>query len=131
MSKYCYLYPVSLCMYVKSLSRIRLFATHGLEPIRLLSLWNFPGKSTGVGCHFLLHPVSFYILKFILIYLKVFSNFPVNHWFFRSEFLVVYICVNFPNFFLLLISDFNSLHSEQHTLYDFNHFKFTEAWFMD
>ena len=27
---------------------------HGLEPTRLLRLWNFPGKSTGVGCHFLL-----------------------------------------------------------------------------
>ena len=27
---------------------------HGLQPIRLLRLWNFPGKSTGVGCHCLL-----------------------------------------------------------------------------
>ena len=27
---------------------------HGLQPTRLLSPWNFPGKSTGVGCHFLL-----------------------------------------------------------------------------
>ena len=27
---------------------------HGLEPIRLLHPWNFPGKSIGVGCHFLL-----------------------------------------------------------------------------
>ena len=26
---------------------------HGLQPIRLLHPWNFPGKSTGVGCHFL------------------------------------------------------------------------------
>ena len=25
---------------------------HGLEPIRPLCLWNFPGKYTGVGCHF-------------------------------------------------------------------------------
>ena len=28
---------------------------HGLKPTRLLHPWNFPGKSTGVGCHFLLH----------------------------------------------------------------------------
>ena len=28
---------------------------HGLQPIRLLHPWNFPGKSTGVGCHFFLH----------------------------------------------------------------------------
>ena len=27
---------------------------HGLQPIRLLCPWNFPGKSTGVGCHCLL-----------------------------------------------------------------------------
>ena len=27
---------------------------HELEPTRLLCLWNFPGKNTGVGCHFLL-----------------------------------------------------------------------------
>ena len=27
---------------------------HGLQPTRLLHPWNFPGKSTGVGCHCLL-----------------------------------------------------------------------------
>ena len=27
---------------------------HGLQPPRFLHLWDFPGKSTGVGCHFLL-----------------------------------------------------------------------------
>ena len=27
---------------------------HGLQPPRLLRPWNFPGKSSGVGCHFLL-----------------------------------------------------------------------------
>ena len=39
---------------VKPLSRVRLFATHGLQPTRLLRPWDFPGKSTGVGCHCLL-----------------------------------------------------------------------------
>ena len=39
---------------VKSLSRFRLFATHGLQPTRLFHPWDFPGKSTGVGCHYLL-----------------------------------------------------------------------------
>ena len=28
---------------------------HGLQPIRLLHPWDFPGKSTGAGCHCLLH----------------------------------------------------------------------------
>ena len=27
---------------------------HGLYPTRFLCLWDFPGKNTGVGCHFLL-----------------------------------------------------------------------------
>ena len=39
---------------VKSLSYVQLFATHGLQPTRLLCPWDFPGKSTGVGCHCLL-----------------------------------------------------------------------------
>ena len=28
---------------------------HGLQPTRLLRPWDFPGKSTRVGCHFLLN----------------------------------------------------------------------------
>ena len=28
--------------------------SHGLQPTRLLHPWDFPGKSTGVGCHCLL-----------------------------------------------------------------------------
>ena len=28
---------------------------HGPQPTRLLHPWDFPGKSTGVGCHCLLH----------------------------------------------------------------------------
>ena len=39
---------------VKSLSRVRLLRPHGLQPTRLLHPWDFPGKSTGVGCHCLL-----------------------------------------------------------------------------
>ena len=29
----------------------------GLQPTRLLRPWDFPGKSTGVGCHFLLQGI--------------------------------------------------------------------------
>ena len=39
---------------VKSLSRVRLFKTSWLQPTKLLCPWDFPGKSTGVGCHCLL-----------------------------------------------------------------------------
>ena len=30
---------------------------HGLQPTRLLHLWDFPGKGTRVGCHFLLQGI--------------------------------------------------------------------------
>ena len=30
---------------------------HGLQPTRLLHPWDFPGKSTGVGCHCLLQNI--------------------------------------------------------------------------
>ena len=33
------------------------FRSHGLQPTRLLHPWNVPGKSTGVGCHFLLQGI--------------------------------------------------------------------------
>ena len=31
---------------------------HGLQPTRLLRPWEFPGKSTGVGCHCLLRELT-------------------------------------------------------------------------
>ena len=43
----------------KSLSRARLFATPWIVACtRLLRPWDFQGKSTGVGCHFLLQGIS-------------------------------------------------------------------------
>ena len=34
-----------------------LLCPHGLQPSRLLSPWDFPGKNTGVGCYFLLQGI--------------------------------------------------------------------------
>ena len=42
---------------VKSLSRVRLFATPWTVAYQLLRPWNFPGENTGVGCHFLLQGI--------------------------------------------------------------------------
>ena len=42
---------------VELLSRVRLLWPHGLQPARLLCPWDFPGKNTGVGCHFLLQGI--------------------------------------------------------------------------
>ena len=35
---------------------------HGLQPTRILHPWDFPGKSTGMGCHCLLQEVSLFLL---------------------------------------------------------------------
>ena len=37
-----------LSVHARWLSHVRL---HALQPARLLCLWNFPGRHTGVGCH--------------------------------------------------------------------------------
>ena len=41
---------------VKSLSRVQFFVTPWTVAYKLLHQWDFPGKNTGVGCHFLLQP---------------------------------------------------------------------------
>ena len=38
-------------------SRVRLFAATWTVAARLLCLWSFPGKNTGVGCHVLLQGI--------------------------------------------------------------------------
>ena len=40
---------------------------HGLQPTRLLCPWDFPGKSTGVGCHCLLQFISIYTHKYLCV----------------------------------------------------------------
>ena len=41
---------------VKLLNRVRLFAMN-CKSTRLLHPWDFPGKNTAVGCHFLLQGI--------------------------------------------------------------------------
>ena len=45
----------SCCLVVKSCPA--LFATPWLSPTRFLCPWDFPGKTTGLGCHFLLQGI--------------------------------------------------------------------------
>ena len=42
---------------VKSLSRVRFFATLWIVAYQAFCPWNFPSKNTGVGCHFLLQEI--------------------------------------------------------------------------
>ena len=37
------------------------YRPHGLQPTRLLHPWDFPGKSTWVGCHCLLQNISYLV----------------------------------------------------------------------
>ena len=43
---------------------------HGLQPTRLLRPWDFPGKSTGVGCHCLLRYMCICASKNIYIHIQ-------------------------------------------------------------
>ena len=42
---------------------------HGLQPTRLFRPWDFPGKSTGVGCHCLLRFESWVLSQLFTLYL--------------------------------------------------------------
>ena len=47
-----------VCMYVSSVTLLcPTLWPHRLQSTRLLWPWNFPGKKTGVGCHFLLQDI--------------------------------------------------------------------------
>ena len=70
---------------VKLLSCIRLLATPWLQPTRLLCPWDFPGKTTEVGCHCLLPglPVHHHIVLYLLLYtvysyVTILMHFPIN-----------------------------------------------------
>ena len=46
---------VCVCVYAHTQEWFDSLWPRGLQPTRLLCPWNFPGKNTGVGCHFLSH----------------------------------------------------------------------------
>ena len=61
---------------------------HGLQPTRLLHPWDFPGKSTGVGCHCLLQWMlcTIYVKnasvfkKWDTYYSEVIKSYHMNLW---------------------------------------------------
>ena len=74
---------------------------HGLQPARLLCPWTFPGKNTGVGCHFLLHTLTLYvksgsIVIFTMLILPTHKNSIFLH-LFRSLFLFPLVFCHFQH----------------------------------
>ena len=45
------------CCYLVTRLFLTLLQMHGLQPTRLFCSWDFPGKNTGVGCHFILQGI--------------------------------------------------------------------------
>ena len=56
---------------------------HGLQPARLLGPWDFPGKSTGMGCLFLLQgivPTQSLNLSLLHHLHRQVGSLALNHW---------------------------------------------------
>ena len=72
---------------------------HGLQPTRLLHPWDFPGKSTGVGCHCLLH--QFYNLLEILCHKECILHISIQLIIIEEKNSLYnwsYTCANSPSF---------------------------------
>ena len=64
---------------VVSQSCLTLLPSHGLQTTRLLCPWDFPGKNTGVSCHFFLQGIfSTQGLNLSLLHWQA-DSLPVSH----------------------------------------------------
>ena len=66
---------------------------------RLLCPWDFPGKNTGVGCHFLLHGI-FLTQRLNLPLLH--GRWILYHWVTREALCFIYIITISPSIFIIL-----------------------------
>ena len=64
--------------------------SHGLQPTRLPHPWDFPGKSTGVGCHRLLQGAYQWTLNITLCLFPQPTHPPKVHGFMTSEVFSVF-----------------------------------------
>ena len=84
---------------------------HGWQPTRLLRPWDFPGKSTGVGCHRLLHRYSLGSC-FSVIRLKQWpAPMSVNQWVVDSS---KHRTLDFGSCVLSLLTDTSQLQQYHH-----------------
>ena len=64
---------------------------HGLQPTRLLHPWDFPGNSTGVGCHCLLRKTYIYGLNSMWLEKRSYENRRGNLHFSLDIFSIIWI----------------------------------------
>ena len=76
------------------------YQPHGLQPTRLLCPWDFPGKSTGVGCHCLLHLFYYFLSFFRQLHNSIFPNFLKN----------LFERITVPGAFYRLLRNWNIFH---------------------
>ena len=70
-----------VCVYVFSCSCVSdSLWPHGLHHTRLLCPWDFPGKSTGVGCHFLLQGIFLTQGLNLCLLDWLTDSLPLSHW---------------------------------------------------
>ena len=87
---------------VKLLTRVRLFATHGLQPTRLLRPWDFPGKSTGVLVSL---KKSRVLIKFLFSW-----NYCTSHSYFGQQNITFQILEHILNWFSILVIHWNDVY---------------------
>ena len=73
---------------------------HGLQPIRLLHPWDFPGKSTGVGCHRLLRYIYIKYTKLYIHNIQLYMKWSLlsRFWLFVTLWTVAYQAPLFMRF---------------------------------
>ena len=79
-------YEGCACM-LRCFSRVRPFVILWTEPARLLCPYDFPGKNTGVGCHFLLHEtvMTHKTILFVSVRVSVVMEKLCSHWSFSTQ----------------------------------------------
>ena len=92
---------------------------HGLHPVRLLEfcLWNFPGKNTGVGCHFLLQrifPTKGSNPHLLCLLQWQADSLPLSY--LGSSYICIYVC-GYIFFFIFIFHYGLSQDSEASSLY--------------
>ena len=81
---------------------------HGLQPSRLLCPWDFPGKSTGVGCHCPLHTSMWDECNCAVVW-AFFGIAFLWDWNENWPFPVLWPLLSFPNLLAYWVEHFHSI----------------------